>query len=70
VAAVLTLNAATGLVEAVAFAHLGGVFAAFPGALLIGSGLVAAAAVTVAAGSQPTAAQTFPARLFPFRAAD
>ena len=29
VAAVLTLNAATGLVEAVAFAHLGGVFTAF-----------------------------------------
>jgi uncharacterized membrane protein YoaK (UPF0700 family) len=60
------------VVTLLAGAAVGGLVSAhsIPGALLIGSGLVAAAAVTVAAGSQPTAARTFPARLFPFWAAD
>src|ERR1700757_1375485 len=43
VAAVLTLNAATGLVEAVAFAHLGGVFTAFVTGTVVLAGLQAAA---------------------------
>jgi uncharacterized membrane protein YoaK (UPF0700 family) len=41
--AVLTLNAATGLVEAVAFAHLGGVFTAFVTGTVVLAGLQAAA---------------------------
>jgi uncharacterized membrane protein YoaK (UPF0700 family) len=43
VAAVLTLNASTGLVEAVAFAHLGGVFTAFVTGTVVLAGLQAAA---------------------------
>lgn len=43
VSAVLTLNAATGLVEAVTFAHLGGLFAAFVTGTVVLAGLHLAA---------------------------